>query len=255
MNLRAVSKSFLLAATFLFSLPVYLFAEAPFIITESAVPMESETYKVEWGLQLNQAPTDRTILSGTLRYGLIHNLEVIATIPYLFVDNKQTSRHRFGDLFLSAKVRFLRGREANPLSVGGVMRVKVPFASKNSLTGTTGDPDVGFSVLASKEISPYEAHLNVGYTFVGSAGNLSNNISNDKITYSLALEYKEIRPKLSVMGEIFGTSDRIFKDNWTAALGGAYQISEIVKIDGALGIGLSNHVPEYTLNARVSYLF
>ncbi|MEK7286065.1 MAG: transporter [Nitrospirota bacterium] len=250
---RKIKYFFIVVAVFV-SLPVPLFAEAPFIVTESAVPIERETYRLESGLQFNQAGIDRTILSGTLRYGLIHNLEAVATFPYIFADNDQASRHRFGDLFLSAKVRFLRGREANPLSVGGVMRVKVPLANQNSLTGTTGDPDVGFSLLASKEIPPYEAHLNLGYTFVGSAGSPSGN-SNDRISYALALEYKEVRPKLSVMGEVFGTSDSIFNDNWTAALGGAYQIDERIKTDFALGIGLSDHVSEYILNARIGYIF
>jgi hypothetical protein len=134
------------------------------------------------------------------------------------------------------------------------MRVKVPFGSESILAQTTGKPDVGFFALASKEIDSYEAHLNVGYTFIGNPAN--QNLS-DKMHYALAVERKEFRPNISIAGEIFGSNNtsRMSDDHWVAAVGGSYQRDEAVRLDAAFGMGLSSHAPEYLLNARVGYSF
>jgi hypothetical protein len=232
------------------AMPHFAFAEAPFLVTETAIPIDKASYRIEGGLQYDKASTNITSLSASLRYGLINNLEVAATLPYLFASNGTKSRNQFGDIFLAAKVRFIKGREANPLSIGGTMQVKVPFGSQNNLVGTTGEADVGFSVLASKQIPPYEAHLNLGYTFMG--GN-----QPDRLHYAFGLDYKEFRPNLSLMGELFGTANDsgASHDNWSGALGASTFVRSDIRLDGALGLGLSHHAPDYILSLRSSYFF
>jgi hypothetical protein len=249
-------KSFFILAILFLVHPAFAFAfgEAPFLVTETAIPMDRASYRVEGGFQLNKENTDITALSASLRYGLINNLEVAASLPYLSADNGATSRNQFGDILLVAKVRFLKGREANPLSIGGAMQVKVPFGTRNLLVGTTGKADVGFSVLASKEIPPYEAHLNLGYTFIG---NPPGNNSPDQVSYSLGLGYKDFRPNLSLMGEFFSTANDSGPSyaKRSVALGAETFVRPDIKIDSALGLGLSHHAPDYILSLRGSYFF
>jgi len=244
-------KSFLLSAILFFVIPAIAFGEAPFLVTESAIPIDKESYQADAGLQFSKANTQITSLSASLRYGLINNLEIAATLPYLFANSRSQSDNQFGDIFLAAKVRFIKGREANPLSIGGAMQVKVPFGSRDSLVGTTGEADVGFSALATKGIPPYEAHLNLGYTFIGnSPGGIP-----DQIHYSLAVNKSNFLPNISLMGELFGTADASgpSHDQWSAALGASTFVRPNVRIDGAIGVGLSSQPPDYILNARGSY--
>ena len=247
-------KSFLRGAILFLFLPAFAFAEAPFLVTESAIPINKESYRAEGGLQFNKASTQITSLSASLRYGLINNLEITATLPYLFANSTSESNNQFGNIFLAAKVRFIRGREANPLSIGGAMQVNVPFGSRNKLVGTTGKADVGFSVLATKELPPYQAHFNLGYTFIG---NPSGGSLPDRLDYSFAVNKRDFFPNISLMGELFGTAESSGPSHplWSGALGASTLVRPDIKIDGALGLGLSNKAPDYILNVRGSYFF
>ncbi|MBI3598161.1 MAG: transporter [Nitrospirae bacterium] len=245
-------KSFLLLAVLFLVLPSFAFGEAPFLVTESAIPIDKESYRVDGEVRFDKASTQITTLSTSLRYGLINNLEIAATLPYLFANNDTGSRNQFGDVLLAAKVRFIKGREANPLSIGGSMQVKVPFEGQSSLT--TGEADVGFFALATKEIAPYEAHLNLGYTFIGNPPGAD---LPDRFNYALGLDYKEFRPNLSLMGELFGTANTSgpSHDEWSGALSAGRFVRPDFRVSGTLGIGLSDHAPDYILNLRGSYFF
>ena len=242
-------KPFVLLAVLFLVHPIFAFGQPPFLVTESAIPIDKESYQVEGGVQFNRASTRLTSVSASLRYGLINNLEIAGTLPYLFANDGRRSRNQFGDVLLVTKVRFIKGREANPLSIGGAMQVKVPIGSKSNLTGTTGESDIAFLALASKEIAPYEAHLNVGYAFIGSLP--------DRLNYSLGLEHKEFRPNLSLMGELFGSANESgpSHDNWSGALGASTFLRPQIRLDGALGLGLSHHAPDYILSLRSFYFF
>ncbi len=248
--MNTITKSFLLVSLLSLSPCFSAFAEPPFLVTESAIPIDKQSYRMDGGLQYNKASTDITILSAALRYGLINNLEVVATLPYLFANNKDRSDSQFGDVLLGAKVRFIKGREANPLSIGGAMQVKLPFGSTNDLFETTGKADVGFVALASKEIPPYEAHLNIGYTLVGKD-------ASDRRSYAIGVDYKEFRENLSLMGELFGTTNNSgpSHDNWSGAIGAYSFVRSDIRLDTALAIGLSHYAPDYTFNLRGSYFF
>lgn len=248
--LKSFLKSFFLLAILFLVHPAFAFGEAPFLVTETAIPIDRASYRAEGGFRLDKANRDITALSASLRYGLINNLEVSASLPYLLADDGMKSRNQFGDIVLAAKVRFIKGREANPLSIGGVMQVKVPFGTSNTLTQTTGESDVGFLALASKEIPPYQAHLNLGYTFIGGS-------QPDRLHYSFGLDYKDFRPNLSLMGELFGSANDsgASHDNWSGALGVSTFVRPDLRLDGALGLGLSHHAPDYILSLRGSYFF
>jgi len=235
-------------------LPHFAFAEAPFLVTQSAVPIDKESYQVEGGLTFEKASTQLTSLSTSLRYGLINNLEIAATLPYLFANNDSTSRHQFGDIFLAAKVRFIKGREANPLSIGGTIQVKVPFGTRNSLVGVTREADVGFSILATKELPPYQAHLNAGYTFVG---NPAGENLPDRLDYSFGVEKEDFRPNVGLMGEFFGTSNPFgsSREQFSGAVGASTFVRTDIKLDGVFGLGLSKQAPDYLLSLRGSYFF
>jgi hypothetical protein len=249
-------KAFLLAVLLFLFHPAFVFAfgEAPFLVTETATPIERESYQIDGGLQFSNSSTLITTLHTTMRYGLINNLEIAANIPYLFADNGPKSRNQFGAISLMAKVRFIKGREALPLFIGGSMQVSVPFGTRNELVGTTNKADVRFAVLASKEIAPYNAHFNLGYTFVG---NPAGESLSDRLHYSMGLEYKEFRPNFSLMGELSGSANNAgpAHDNWFGAVGASTLPRSDIRLDGSFGIALSHHAPDYILSLRGSYFF
>ncbi len=252
-------RAFLFAAILFF--PSFVFAGPPFIFTESAIPLEKGLYRVEGEGQFNKIPLGprNSIFSLSFRYGLIHNLEIEAKLPYLFAQQGTKSRDKLGDLMLRTKVCFLKGREASPISVSGAMQVKVPTAPRNSLVNTTGESDVGFSLFTSKSIFPYTAHLNVGYTYIG---NPPNGALSDRRDYSLGLEAVGPfpflpYPNLTLMGELFGSdyiSGGLSNDQWSSAIGASYPLQSEIILDGAVGFGLTTFAPDYTLHFRIRYL-
>jgi hypothetical protein len=252
------SLRFLLILGFSLFLPSWAAAERPFLFTESAVPAEKKIYRLETGLALNRfSSKDRqTILDASLRYGLIQNLELNIEVPYLFQENNGDHENQFGDILLKTKIRFIKGREANPLSVAGQMFIKVPSSGKDDFFGTTGKPDIGFIAIASKEFTPVVAHINFGYVFIG---NPSFEDKQDHLRYSLGLEVKLEEQVFSVVGEIFGSTEigSTISNGLLGVLGGiAYRAAEPdILLDLSAGFGMTHDSPDYMINAGLTYSF
>lgn len=258
LSMNAMLKSFwIFFILILICIPTEGFAQRPFLATEKAVPTEMKRYVLEAGLTLNRFSSDekRSALKGTLRYGLIHNLEIALEIPYLFVDSGASEKNNLGDLSLKTKIRFLKGRVANPLSISGQMIIKFPTAGENTLLQTTGVVDVGFLAIASKKIAPVTAHINLGYAFIG---NPDNSNRSDQISYSLGLEFDVMDTPLKVITEVFGYNEiegSDTDDQLNVLSGFSYRASPELSLDAALGIGLIKNAPDYLLNFGMIYFF
>jgi hypothetical protein len=233
------------------------FAERPFLLTERAVPLERGTYKLETGLVLNRFSSDTrdANLLVDVRYGLIQNLELDILLPYLFREEDGEHENQIGDLSLRAKVRFLKGREANPLSISGQLFIKFPSAGRDRFFGTTGEPDLGLVAIASKEFTPVTAHINFGYIFIGNPPLMD---LPDQIRYALGLELQTIEESLALIGEISGGTEigNSASKGILTLLGGIhYKFDQTAGVDASVGFGLTDDSPDYLVHFGFTYLF
>ena len=234
-----------------------VFAERPFLATERAFPTARGTYRLEGGLNYNRISSDskKTISRLKLRYGLIQNLEFDLEIPFLFVDSDGKNKNRPGDVLLKTKIRFLKGRAANPLSIAGQMIIKFPTAGKSDVLDTSGVVDVGFLAIASKEFSPITTHINLGYFFIG---NPAGKDLPDQIRYSLGLEAEMDHTPIKAVGEITGRADlgsSPSDDQSIAMLGFSLQTQRNLIFDTTVGFGLNKNSPDYVINGGATYFF
>ena len=232
-------------------------AERPFLATERAVPTERGVYRIEGGLRFDRVSAEkkRTQAGVNVRYGLIQNLEFDLEIPFLFVDDGGNRKNRPGDIRLKTKIRFLKGRAANPLSVAGQMIIKFPTAGENSALETSGVVDVGFLAIASKEFTPVTAHANFGYFFIG---NPAGEDRSDQIRLSLGLEVAMENAPFKVIGEVVSRADvgSAPSDDQLIAMGGfSFQTEERIIFDTTAGFSLNDNPPDYILHAGVTYYF
>ncbi|HET6370055.1 MAG TPA: transporter [Nitrospiria bacterium] len=244
----------IVAAPLFFTSPAH--AIRPFLATETAIPIEPNKSLFEGGLLYEQYSSHnrRYTLSADLRYGLITNLDFEVIVPYLFSDFSGGRESNVGDVRLRAKVRFLKGREANPLSIAGMIDVKFPSASRDKGFGT-GEPDIGIFGIASKEFFPVTVHLNVGYTFVGDPpGEVLDNV----FSYSFGAELQTMLTGLDIVGELSGRTDSQSSTSPERLdlLGGVVLgVSPEVSVDFSVFFGLIKDSPDFGLNGGFAYRF
>lgn len=235
-------------------------ASRPFISSESAVPVERGKSRFEVGF-LNEnydGKVDHYAVLGELTYGLINNMHFEVEVPYLFLRLQDgEDQDGLGDVKLKAKVRFVRGREANPLSMAGQVSVKIPSCDENKALNVecTGEPDVELTGIASKEFFPVNVDLNVGWVFVG---NPAGQTLDDILKYSLAFDVQTMFDALRVVAELSGDTNRDPDADTPvmSILGGlVYNLTVEFAMDAAVSAGLTKDSPDYGLTFGFSYLF
>ncbi len=242
-----------------FSMPDRVFAERPFQATETAIPTERGTYRVEAGLLLDRSSANekKSQVGVNLRYGLIQNLEFNLEMPYLFAESNGQKKNKQGDVLLNTKIRFIKGRAANPLSIAGQMIIKFPTAGENKTLGTSGVVDVGFLSIASKEFAPVTAHINFGYFFIG---NPPGQDLSDQLRYALALEFAlDNASPMKLIGELYGRADTgsapDADDVLILAAGFSLKANQTLSLDSSVGYGINSKSPDYLINIGATYLF
>jgi len=243
----------------------------PYLDSETAVTMDRGKSKLDLSFQADRwsSQTSTYVLRGELTSGLINNLDFSVDVPYLFRNEKDAKdEDGLGDLTLKAKVRFIKGREATPVSIAGQLAVKFPSCDRHKGLSPecTGEPDVGIRAIASKEFFPVTIHLNLGYVFVG---NPPNSRLDDFITYSLAFDYLTVSDRFHVLGELAGEGNRYPKtskvstllsaktsaDPLSALMGLLYDLDLNMVLSLAGNVGLTQASPDYGLSAGFRYLF
>jgi hypothetical protein len=204
----------------------------------------------------------RQLVLFELTHGLLNNLDFEVEVPVIFADQNNNSDAGLGDLRLKSKVRFLKGREANPLSLSGQLVIKFPTCDKDKsavvgLTPScTGETDVGLLGIASKTFSPVTVHLNLGYTFVG---NPPNRTLDDVFSYDLAFEYETALHGLTLVAELMGEINRNVpysgQDPLAFLYGASYVVVPNLSVDGAFSAGLTEGSPDYAFTVGLSYYF
>lgn len=237
-----------------FFLPDFALAHRP-LTTQSAYPLEIHRIKLESGIEYINFPRadEAYSLDIELNYGVINNLDVGIEVPYLFWqpeddDNVQT----VGDMILKSRLLFLKGREGNPISltIQPFFKVPTPKNDKQVLQSgpglSTGETDFGFVFIATREIAPIVAHMNLGYTFINkpSFGKDYENV----FSFRLAVEYEGAKKGLELVGELSGETnkDPSGDDLLSVLLGARFVLREGISADVGYGIGVSDASPDST---------
>ncbi len=197
-----------------------------------------------------------------LTHGLINNLDFEVEVPTIFVEDAGNHQAGLGDLTMKSKVRFLKGREANPLSIAGQIVIKFPTCKRDKLSlrklnpACTGEVDLGLKGIASKAFDPVTVHLNVGYIFVG---NPPGEVLDDIFQYSLAFQVLTPVEGLALAAEVAGEINRNIRvsgQNPLAFLYGVvYEAVPHLKLDLALSSGFTEASPDYSVTTGLGYLF
>jgi len=248
-------------AVFLFfvSLPALTLAQRPFLATESAIPVDRGAYRLETGIVANRysAGTRGITFNTSLRYGLIQNLEIDFELPYLFFEDKGDHLEHIGDVLLKTKVRFLKGRIANPLSLAGMLVIKFPSAGKLAFfrPEATGEADVGIWALASKEFDLTMVHVNFGYILIG---NPAFEDREDQVRYSLGIERGFWDSNSVLFAELSGSSevdDAAPNETLVFAGGFSYEADLDIFLDASGGVGMTSESPDYVISGGLTYYF
>ncbi|MBI3811959.1 MAG: transporter [Nitrospirae bacterium] len=246
------------------------FALLPYLASETAVTVERGKSKLDLSLQDDRwnSRLSTYALKAEMTSGLINNLDFSVDVPYLFRNQKKvTDEDGLGDLTLKAKVRFIKGREATPVSIAGQLSVKFPSCNKDKMLSQecTGEPDVGIRAIASKEFFPVTVHLNLGYLFIG---NPPDKRLNDIVVYSLAFDYLTVADHFHVVGELAGETHRYPKstagpmmtrstsaDPLSVLIGLLYDVDVNKALSLSSSFGLTEASPDYSLSVGFRYLF
>ena len=232
----------------------------PYLSTENAIPISRGKSRVEIGFFNERLDSNNSGygLIGELTYGLINNMDFEVEVPYRFlIQDNADNEDGLADVKLKTKIRFVRGREANPLSIAGQFILKLPSCNddKKLSIECTGEVDVGGVAIASKEFFPVAVHLNLGYFLIG---NPPRGELDDILKYSLAFDFQTPYEPVRILSELAGETHREPKadsDYLSLLLGLIYSVDLEKFVDLALSIGLTKQAPDYILTFGYTYHF
>jgi len=194
----------------------------------------------------NDNGDSETQLAATLSAGIRENIDLVATLPYLFtrIDEGSETLKEDGlsDISLEVKWRFY---EKDGLSFAIKPGILLPTGYEDK---GLGDGKAAYSLhfLTSKELDPVTLHLDLGYI-------KNRKELRDIWHYSLAAEYAVSKP-LTLVANIGGETNPDRKSNVHPLflLGGMiYKINENFSIDFGLKTGLNKAEADYTVLAGI----
>ena len=231
-------------------------ATRPFIHTESAVALPPGGVRVEMGLGHESWDNGDKVyqMTGELSYSLYANLDLEVEVPFVVVGPIPYG-DGIGDIWTKAKVNFVKGRAANPLSLSGLIGIRFPTG--DTVTGMK-DTDLLLSALASKAFGPVVAHANLFYTFVGNPPGVP---LDDALGISVGLEVDTPFDQLAAIGEFIWEEERVpgADERMEAAGGATYRITDGIRADviTRIGFGTGNRpyvgAPDFGLNFGVTF--
>lgn len=176
-------------------------------------------------------------VKGVLSVGLRPRLEArIESALLLLEPEDQRSRAGIADSLFGVKYRLLDESDAFPAMLAG-FTVRLPTGAERRGLGAA-DVDAGIVAVASKAVGPLTLTGNVGYTFVTRDREL------DFWTLAASLDYRVAKAWILV-GEVVSAvgADRA-ADVAVLRAGAIYAVSDRLKFDGAVGVGLTRGSPD-----------
>ena len=180
-------------------------------------------------------------VKGVLTFGLLPRLEARIESALLFLKPEgEPVRGGIGDSLFGVKYRLLEETKTLP-AVLSAFTLKLPTGDEARGLGAKG-VDVGLLAAVSKAVGPVTLTWNVGYVFVDE----SSARSRDLDVWNLAgsVEYRATAA-WALVGEIVNTvgADKA-PDTAVLRIGQVYDITNRIKLDGAVGFGVTRESPD-----------
>ena len=216
--------------------------------TEDTGTVEPGKAELEQSGDYARNPEDNSwSVKGVLSVGLAPRLEArIESTLLLLEPEGERSRAGVADSLFGVKYRLLDESDAFPAMLASVT-VRLPTGDERRGLGAA-DVDVGIVAVASKAVGPLTLTGNVGYTFVTRDREL------DFWTLAASLEYRMTKTWILV-GEVVSAvgADRA-ADVAVLRVGAIYAVGARLKLDGAVGVGLTRGSPDVltTLGITIS---
>lgn len=194
----------------------------------------------------NDNGDSETQIAATLSAGIRENIDLVASVPYLFTrtdeGDETLKEDGFSDITLELKWRFY---EKDGLSFAIKPGIILPAGEEDKGLGD-GKAAYSLHLLTSKEIDPATLYLDLGYI-------KNRKELRDVWHYSLAAEYRVSEP-LALVANIGGETnpDRESNVHPLFLLGGMiYKINENISFDLGLKTGLNKAEADYTVLAGI----
>ncbi len=208
----------------------------------------------QYGYDRDKGVVQKSVSAGVLvSYGLIDKVDIVIGAPYQWIwtrdGDTKSKENGIGDASLAIKWRFF-----DVEGFGLAIKPGVTFQTGDSDRGL-GSGKVGASIylIASKELKPFEFHVNFGYI-------LNENKLDEQISLwhaSFAAEY-ELMKKLKLVADIGAMRNR--DKGWDTPvcylLGGiVYSISENIELNAGYKYGLTRPEVNHTAIGGVTLKF
>ena len=185
----------------------------------------------------------------SLNVGLLPRLEVmIGTAFILLSPEREPPRAGFGDSLVGLKGRFLDEGPATPALLAAVT-VRLPTGDQGRGLGEK-EVDIQALAVASKMFGPVTLTANAGYTFV------TRDRDRDVVNLNASVEVGVTRA-WSVVGEVVSALTTNHRSDHHVVLraGTVYALSERVRLDAAVGFGVTRASPDALLTVGVTITF
>jgi hypothetical protein len=201
--------------------------------TEDTSTVDPGRAELELSGDFVEGPRSRSwSAKGVLSLGLLPGLEGrLESAVGLRDPEGELARAGVGDSLLGLKYRVLDETRTMP-AVLGALTLRLPTGDEQRGLGA-GGVDVGLLAAVSKALGPFLLTANAGYTFVTRDRGL------DVVTLAGSLEYRAAA-RWSLVGEIIGTVGAARAPDTAVLRGGVvYAMTDRIKVDGAMGAGLT----------------
>jgi hypothetical protein len=176
---------------------------------------------------------------GVVGVGLLPGLEARVESALLVLQPEGVgARGGLGDSILGVKYRLLDEAEALPALLGSLV-LRLPTGDETRDLGAEG-VDVTLLAVASKAFGPVTLTWNGGYTFVTQKRDLDTWILAGSVEYRATEAWTLVGEIFSVLGATQAP------DVATLRVGNVYAITGRVKLDAAIGFGLTRESPDVT---------
>jgi Putative MetA-pathway of phenol degradation len=217
--------------------------------TEDTGTLDPGRAEVELSLGLAEDSGDRIWAgAGVLNVGVVPRLEVSVDLvgSYLQLE-EDADQAGVGDLVLGSKYRLLDETRARPALLANV-RLRLPTADAERGLGAEG-VDVLARLAASKTFGALTLTANGGYVFVTADRALDVWLVSGAAEYRLIAGWTVVAEVVSFLGARSGP------DVTVARAGVIYALSRSVRLDMAVGTGLTGGSPELLATAGVTIGF
>jgi hypothetical protein len=221
-------------------------------VTNATDPTQCGVVELEYGLE-RQWPGDganRDDLSGGLRLGITHNLDVHwYSSAFVHLMDQDGNRTGYGDNWLGLKYRFLKQTKKRP-SFGLYYAAKVPSASETLGLGS-GRVDHSISFLSSKDVP--HVHFDFNLILLLAGRQAASGFDHDT-GFALAT-WVPVTHRLALVVEPYGyTLLNQGAPAFASIMGGSnYQVRPRLYLDSGLDVGVSSGAPRKRVYVGVTY--